>query len=116
MRLLCLLAVSLLAGCASPAPVSSVYPPTDPDDVDTSWTPTTGAVMLGRVSGHACSEKYIDRRDPSKTAARRALKEEAAKLGATGIHRVTYVDLGTFGPCRGKQGVEATGIAYRDAD
>jgi len=108
--------VAILSGCASKPPPVAKYPSTDPTSIKIVDTLIVGDEVLGRVSGVACQKSLLADPDYNPAAdALLAMKREAARIGATGVARVSYTQAPVRNGCGLYAGRMATGQAYRNA-
>ena len=104
----CVAIVLALAGCASPPSrlvIGSSNVTVAPD------LPLHASIMQ-RVSAMVCAHSLIDPL-PSDEEALKALQNEAAALGASGVYKLKYAPTGLLDRCGLLPGLEATAIAYR---
>ena len=119
-----------VSGCSTPDNLPRpVYPPTSVGEVEVVDSIGAGAMLLGTLDAYACAGSLlarieIDEDDEGnitvpdtyglQAEALRELKNKAAAMGATSLRRLEYQDVGTFSHCRGRVGVRASAIAYRN--
>ncbi|WP_054312880.1 hypothetical protein [Mesorhizobium sp. 1M-11] len=103
----CIAIALVLVGCASPSRVvgSGANVTVAPD------LPLHASIMQ-RVSAMICADSFIAP-TPSSADALKALQDEAAAIGASGVYKVKYAQTGLLDRCGLLPGLEATAIAYR---
>lgn len=98
-----------LAGCASPSQNRSVG---NGANVTVAPDLPLHASIMQRVSAMICADSFIAP-TPSDADALKALQDEAAAIGATGVYKVKYAQTGLLDRCGLLPGLKATAIAYR---
>lgn len=112
-----ILMLSVLAGCGSVrtdnSPISA-YPPTNPERIQVTGSLVADAKVLGRVRGVGCQTGWFP--EPGEPIRQRALdniKTAAARIGATGVSRVSFAGAPIINGCGMRKGLEASGMAFR---
>jgi hypothetical protein len=105
----------IVSACGSPRPMQApIAAPTDQNTIEVRRSLLSGSVLLGRVSGIACaSGGEVVARPVLREAALALAKQEAASIGATGLYRVRYIRQGLISECFLRDGLRATGLAFR---
>lgn len=115
MKKVLFLPLAFVAGCAGKPPLAAQYPPTDPAKIQIVHTLIVGDEVLGRVSGSACQKTLIANLGYNPTAdALAEMKREAARIGATGVSRVSYTQPPIRNGCGLYAGRTASGMAFRN--
>jgi len=115
---LLVLAVVILSSCGSvPKPIEISYPATDPRRIAFVKSLTVDDKVIGPISAVGCRSSWF--RNPDEVPGRIALQEiraAAARMGATGVYRLSYTPAPIVNGCGMKDGVRASGIAFRRAE
>lgn len=101
-----LLALLFLCGCGSAARFSDLAP-TDPATIQLTETLISGSILLRRADGKSCGPPEV-RQD--EAVAR--MKQDAASIGATGLYKVRFRELGIIDGCLLRPAVRASGMAF----
>ena len=112
-RIPLVLACGLLGGCAAGAQQiqSPRYPPVARKSVTLTDDLLVGSVLMGGVEGLSCQRAPFDK-EPSKDDALDQMKDQAARMGATGIYHVRYQAGGISISPRCWASMRASGVAF----
>ncbi|MFE0017566.1 hypothetical protein ACFWXH_22185 [Mesorhizobium sp. NPDC059054] len=105
----CIAIALVLVGCASP---SRNHIAGSGANVTVAPDLPLHASIMQRVSAMICADSFIAP-TPSSADALKALQDEAAAIGASGVYKVKYAQTGLLDRCGLLPGLEATAIAYR---